>query len=311
VSPAPGQAFTEPKEPAIPAIAEPSAGPDCLIGIDIGGTWIKGAIVNLGNGTPVGRVHRLRTPAGGRVDEVAETLDQLIHELEDESPGHGDGPVGIAVPSIIQRGVARSAANMDEGWIGLDVQSYLRSRLGRPVCVVNDADAAGMAEVRYGAGRGNHGVVLVLTLGTGIGSALIVDGRLVPNVELGHLEVGGRKAESRASAVVRETEGLSWPEYAGRLQRYLAHVEFLFSPDLIIIGGGISACSNEYIPRLALRTPVLPAGLENSAGVVGAALQAYASAVDVGGESDVRYFGTDAAGWAGGGRKGLLHAGNR
>jgi polyphosphate glucokinase len=134
--------------------------------------------------------------------------------------------------------------------------------------------AAGEAEARYGAGAANQGVVLVLTLGTGIGSALIVDGRLVPNFELGHLEIDGSKAESKASAVIRENEGLGWVEYADRLQRYLSHVEFLFSPDLIIIGGGISACSHEYLPRLSLRAPVVPASLENSAGVVGAALQA-------------------------------------
>ena len=247
------------------------------IGIDVGGTWIKGAVVNIANGTLASGVRRLPTPSGGRVHDVADTVARLIEELEPESPGIANLAVGIAVPSIVHRGVARSAANMDSSWIGLDVQSYLESHLGRPVGVVNDADAAGEAEARYGAGAAKQGVVLVLTLGTGIGSALIVDGRLVPNVELGHLEIGGFKAESRASAVVRENEGLDWVEYAGRLQRYLAHVEFLFSPDLIIIGGGISACSHEYLPRLSLRTPVVPATLENSAGVVGAALQATAA----------------------------------
>ena len=231
------------------------SGLDFGIGIDVGGTWIKGAIINMGSGTPVGGVRRLRTPACGTVDAVANTLDQLIDELESESPGHSAPAVGVAIPSIVQHGVARSAANMDAGWIGLDVQAYLRERLGRPVCVVNDADAAGMAEAHYGVGKDKRGVVLVLTLGTGIGSALIVDGKLIPNFELGHLEIDGHKAESRASS----------------------HVEFLFSPDLIIIGGGISECSNEYLPRLSLRAPVIPASLENSAGVVGAALQAAAA----------------------------------
>jgi polyphosphate glucokinase len=201
-------------------------------------------------------------------------LDQLTCELAAANPEISIGAVGIAIPSIVQHGVARSAANMDQGWIGLDAEAFLSSRLGLPVSVVNDADAAGVAEARYGAGRDKPGVVLVLTLGTGIGSALIVDGALVPNFELGHLEIGGSKAETRASAVAREREGLGWPEYAQRLQQYLAHVEFLFSPDLIIIGGGISACSNEFLPRLSLRTPVIPACLENSAGVVGAALHA-------------------------------------
>jgi polyphosphate glucokinase len=244
------------------------------IGIDVGGTFIKGAVVDIVTGAPAGDVRRLSTPADGTPESVAGVLDQLINELAAASPEISIGTVGIAIPSIVQHGVARSAANMDQGWIGLDAEGYLSSRLGLPVSVVNDADAAGVAEARYGAGRDVKGVVLVLTLGTGIGSALIVDGRLVPNFELGHLELAGVKAETRASAVAREREGLGWPEYAGRLQQYLAHVEFLFSPDLIIIGGGISACSNEFLPGLSLRTPVIPARLENSAGVVGAALQA-------------------------------------
>lgn len=246
------------------------------LGIDVGGTWIKGAAVNLDSGIPAGAVRRLRTPAGGTVEAVADTLDRLLGELETQAPLSPDRPIGVAIPSIVRNGVAASAANMDRSWVGLDVRSFLEVRLGRAVCVVNDADAAGLAEVRYGAGQDVSGTVLVLTLGTGIGSALIVDGRLVPNLELGHLEVGGRKAESRASALARENEGLGWPEYAVRLQQYLQHVEFLFSPDLIILGGGISACSSEFLPRLSLRSPVVPAGLENSAGVVGAALYAAA-----------------------------------
>ncbi|MEV7636719.1 polyphosphate--glucose phosphotransferase [Pseudarthrobacter enclensis] len=250
------------------------------IGIDVGGTWIKGAAVDLATGVPVGGVRRVATPAGGTVAGVADALDRLVGELDATGgsavAGPAGLPVGVAIPSIVHRGVARSAANMDSSWIGLDVRSCLESRLGRPVTVVNDADAAGMAEARCGAGQDRTGVVLVLTLGTGIGSALVVDGRLVPNLELGHLEVDGSKAESKASAVARESEGLDWAGYAARLQRYLSHVEFLFSPDLIILGGGISACSQEYLPRLSLRTPVVPAALENSAGVVGAALYAAA-----------------------------------
>ncbi|WP_411375044.1 polyphosphate--glucose phosphotransferase [Arthrobacter sp. MPF02] len=248
--------------------------PDARVGIDVGGTWIKGALVNLETGAPAGEVLHLPTPAGGTVEAVADTLERLVGELG--APGTA---AGVAIPSIVQQGVAWSAANMDHSWVGLDVQAHLGARLGLPVSVVNDADAAGIAEARYGAGKGRGGVVLVLTLGTGIGSALIVDGTLVPNFELGHLEVAGYKAESVASAVVREREGLGWDEYAERLQQYLSHVEFLFSPDLIIVGGGISACSNEYLPRLSLRTPVVPAVLQNAAGVVGAALQSAASRV--------------------------------
>jgi polyphosphate glucokinase len=260
------------KPPATATADQPSES-GLRIGIDVGGTWIKGAIINLSSGTPISAVRHLPTPSGGAARAVANVLNQLLDELGSEMPGRTLGAVGVAIPSIVQHGVARSAANMDASWIGLDVEAYLTERLRLPVSVVNDADAAGLAEARYGAGKDTHGVVLVLTLGTGIGSALIVDGKLIPNFELGHLHIDGYKAESRASAVAREKEGLNWMEYAHRLQRYLSHVEFLLSPDLIIIGGGISACSDEYLPCLSLRTPVIPALLENSAGVVGAALQ--------------------------------------
>ena len=243
------------------------------IGIDVGGTWIKGATIDVTNGTPTGEVRHLPTPSDATPGAVADVLKQLINDLFGGSLGNTDLACGIAIPSIVRQGVAHSAANMDDSWIGVDVQAYLGARLGRPVCVVNDADAAGLAEARYGAGHNTHGLVLVLTLGTGIGSALIVNGKLVPNFELGHLEIDGNKAETRTSAVAREKEGLCWMEYAARLQRYLSHVEFLFSPDLIIIGGGISACSDAFLPHLRLNTPVIPADLKNSAGVVGAALQ--------------------------------------
>jgi len=174
----------------------------------------------------------------------------------------------------VQHGTTRSAANIDPGWIGLEADRFLAERLGCGAAVLNDADAAGLAEYRFGAGRGAPGVVLVVTLGTGIGSALFVDGRLVPNTELGHLEIDGTKAEARASAVARERDGVGWLEYAERLQRYLAHVEFLFSPDLVIVGGGISARSTDFLPHLDLRAQVVPAELRNAAGVVGAALHA-------------------------------------
>jgi polyphosphate glucokinase len=261
--------------PATP-VASSSTEANLRIGIDVGGTWIKGASIDMSTGTPTGEVRHLPTPSDGTPEEVAHVLNQIIDDLHCGSSGEADLAVGVAIPSIVQHGVARSAANLDDSWIGLDVQVYLEGQLRLPVCVVNDADAAGLAEAHYGAGRDKDGVVLVLTLGTGIGSALIVDGRLVPNFELGHLEVDGYKAESRASAVAREKDALNWMGYVSRLQQYLSHVEFLFSPDLIIIGGGISACSDEYMPHLILRTPVIPASLKNSAGVVGAALQAVA-----------------------------------
>ena len=184
----------------------------------------------------------------------------------------------MALPTIAREGVARSAANIDSTWIGLEVECFLTDRLGRPVHALNDADAAGLAEVRYGAGRGPEGrpargTVLVLLLGTGIGSALFVDGWLVPNLELGHLELADAKAETRASAVAREREHLDWPDYARRLQRYLSHLEFLLSPDLIVVGGAISARHEDFLPHLHLDTPIVPAQLSNAAGIIGAARQ--------------------------------------
>lgn len=262
-----------PLEP-VPAGSSGSSRRGYRIGIDIGGTGIKYGIVDTADGTVVGPVLHVPTPRPATPEAIADALAPLVAELSAGETGPpSDAPVGVALPAIVQHGTARSAANIDESWIGLDTDRFLTERLGRRTTVLNDADAAGLAEFRFGAGHGVPGVVLVLTLGTGIGSALIVDGRLVPNLELGHLEIGGVKAETRASAVARERDGLDWTEYAGRLQQYLAHVEFLFSPDLIIIGGGISARSADFLPHLDLRATVIPAELQNAAGVVGAALQ--------------------------------------
>jgi polyphosphate glucokinase len=257
------------------------------IGVDIGGTMIKYAVVDTAEGTPTTPVLQLPTPVPVTPQAVAEVLAVLVHQLSSRPQApHPDASVGVALPAIVRHGVARSAANIDSAWIGLNAERFLTDRLGRPVHVLNDADAAGLAEVRHGAGRGpdgrpTAGTVLVLTLGTGIGSALFVDGRLVPNLELGHLELDGVKAETRASAVAREREGLDWPEYARRLQRYLAHLEFLFSPDLLIVGGGISARHEDFLPHLHLDTPILPAQLRNAAGIIGAARHAYLAAPSV------------------------------
>ncbi|GER24388.1 polyphosphate glucokinase [Zafaria cholistanensis] len=245
------------------------------IGIDIGGTGTKGGIVDLDKGKLVGDRVRIPTPRPATPEALAETVGQIVAELSarpEAPPPHLS--VGVAFPAIIHHGVARSAANVDPAWIGTDVDALMTLRLGRPVQVVNDADAAGLAEARYGAGRGVAGTVLVLTLGTGIGSALIHNGVLVPNVELGHLELDGANAESRASASAREREELSWTEYAQRLQRYFSHVEFLFSPNLFVVGGGISKRSEDFLPHLTLATPVTTAALRNNAGIVGAALRA-------------------------------------
>lgn len=246
------------------------------IGVDVGGTLIKYAAVDMADGELTTPVLQRPTPVPATPDALAEQLVLIVQELaaSPQAP-HPEASVGVALPAIIRHGVARSAANIDDAWIGLDVHRFLTERLGRTVHVLNDADAAGLAELRYGAGRGTTGTVLVITLGTGIGSALFVDGKLVPNVELGHLELGGVDAEVRASAVAREREGLDWPDYAERLQQYFAHLEFLFSPDLIVVGGGISARHEDFLPRLRLDTRVVPAELRNAAGIIGAARHAY------------------------------------
>lgn len=249
--------------------------PNTVIGIDIGGTGIKGGIVDLVEGEIVGERFRVPTPQPSTPEAVAEVVAQIVAELSTRPGAPGpEVPVGVTFPAIIQHGIARSAANVDQSWVDTDVDGLFSKVLHRDVHVINDADAAGLAEVRYGAGKGVDGTVLVITLGTGIGSAFIFDGKLVPNAELGHLEIDGYDAETRASAVARERDGIGWDEYSVRLQRYFSHVEFLFSPELFIVGGGISKRSKEYLPGLNLRTRIIPAQLRNQAGIVGAALQA-------------------------------------
>lgn len=249
--------------------------PNTVIGIDIGGTGIKGGIVDLAAGEIVGDRYRVPTPQPSTPENVAEVVAHIVTELSTRANAPAaDVPIGVTFPAIIQHGIARSAANVDQSWVNTDVDGLFSKVLGRDVHVINDADAAGLAEVRYGAGKGVDGTVLVITLGTGIGSAFIFDGKLVPNAELGHLEIDGYDAETRASAVARERDGIDWDEYAVRLQRYFSHVEFLFSPELFIVGGGISKRSQEYLPGLNLRTRIIPAQLKNQAGIVGAALQA-------------------------------------
>lgn len=184
------------------------------------------------------------------------------------------GSVGITVPGVVRHGVVSSAANIDDSWIGTDADALFTAAIDRDVHVVNDADAAGLAEVRYGAAKGRSGLVLVTTLGTGIGSALVIDGVLVPNSELGHLEVDGHNAESRAANSAREREDLSMEEWARRLTRYYRTLEMLFSPDLFVVGGGISKRADEFLPLLEIETEIVPALLLNKAGIVGAALWA-------------------------------------
>ncbi|WP_207346257.1 polyphosphate--glucose phosphotransferase [Arthrobacter sp. E3] len=247
--------------------------PDSLrIGIDIGGTAIKYGVVDTATGTLSRPIAQQRTPQPANPAAIAEAVRAVVADVQSwETAPSQFAAVGVAFPAIIRQGIACSAANISDEWIGQKVEILLEEALQRPVRVINDADAAGLAETTRGAGKGHKGVVLILTLGTGIGSALMIDGKLVPNLELGHLEVGGLKAETTTSAVVRENEGLSWIEYSSRLQRYLSRVEFLFSPDLIIIGGGISVRYEEFLPQILLATPIRPAQLHNSAGVIGAA----------------------------------------
>jgi polyphosphate glucokinase len=236
------------------------------IGVDIGGTGIKGAHVDVGAGTFLADRVRLHTPAPATPDAIAGTVVSVLDQVEVE------GPVGLTLPAVIRDGVVETAANIDQTWIGTNAVELFAHATGRPVAVVNDADAAGIAEMRFGAGRGQQGVVVVVTLGTGIGSALFSDGTLVPNTELGHLPLHHGDAEDWAAESIREREELSWKEYAHRLQTYLTLLEKLLWPQLIIIGGGVSRKAEKFLPRIKLRTTVVPARLHNDAGIVGAAL---------------------------------------
>jgi len=242
--------------------------PDQAFGIDIGGSGIKGAIVHTATGELATERVRIPTPQPSTPDSVAAVVAQLVKQAE----WHGD--VGATFPAVIQHGVARSAANVDHSWIGTDVDAVFTKATGEEIIVLNDADAAGIAEARFGAAKDIAGVVILLTFGTGIGSALLVDGKLVPNTELGHLELDGHDAETRAAASVRDREKMPYKRWAKRVERYMAHVERLFTPDLFVVGGGVSKDADKWVPHLELHTPVKPAQLLNNAGIVGAAMAA-------------------------------------
>jgi polyphosphate glucokinase len=237
------------------------------IGIDIGGTGIKGALVDTKSGVLLSERLRYETPQGGSPKAIAKTLKDLIAQL----PGSAGLPVGICFPAVVQHGVTLSAANVSKEWIGLDADAMFEKELGREVHVINDADAAGIAEVKFGAARGQKGLVIVTTLGTGIGTALMFNGKLVPNAELGHLQIDGVDYESKAAYSAKERENLSWEEWAKRLQKYFSHLEALLTPDLFIVGGGVSKEHESYLPLLKLKTPIIPAENRNSAGILGAA----------------------------------------
>jgi polyphosphate glucokinase len=240
-------------------------------GIDIGGSGIKGCPVDLVAGRFAAERLRTPTPVPSTPTAVARVVADIVESF---GAAAGTGPIGVTFPAVIQRGVARTAANVDKSWIGTDVESLLQSTLGRPVRVVNDADAAGYSEVRFGAAKDATGTVFMATLGTGIGSALIVDGVLVPNTELGHLEVDGKDAETRAADSARERDNLSWQQWAKRLTRYFGAIEQLLWPDLIVVGGGVSKKADKFLPLIDVRAPIVPAQLRNDGGIVGAALLA-------------------------------------
>lgn len=237
-----------------------------VLGIDVGGTGIKGAPVDIRTGHLLADRHRIPTPQPATPDAVAGVVGELAKFFD------WTGPAGATFPAVIKRGVAQTASNVDHAWIGTDAAALFAQAIGGEVTVVNDADAAGIAEMRFGAGRGRDGVVIMVTLGTGIGSAVFLDGVLLPNTELGHLQIGGKDAEDLAAESVREHEDLSWKKWSKRLNRYLQTLEHLFSPDLFVIGGGISKKADKFIPRLELQTEIVPAELLNDAGIVGAAL---------------------------------------
>jgi polyphosphate glucokinase len=238
-----------------------------ILGVDIGGTGIKAAPVDVATGTLAAERVKRATPHPAEPDAVADIVRELV-------TGFGwKGPAGIAFPGVITDGITRTAANLEHAWVGLDASALFGRATGLQVSMINDADAAGLAEMRFGAGAGRRGTVLMLTFGTGIGSALFIDGILVPNTEFGHIEIRGKDAETRASEHAKELHDLTWEKWADRVDEYLKHMEALLSPGLFIVGGGISRKSDKFLPLLTgLTAPVVPAAMHNDAGIVGAAM---------------------------------------
>jgi polyphosphate glucokinase len=250
---------------------------DLAIGIDFGGSGIKGAVVDVRTGSLVGDRLRVPTPQPSVPREVVAVMDGLIRRLvEPWAPGEADGlPVGVGIPAAIRNGTTMTAANIDSAWKGFPAEREMSVVLKRTVAVGNDADVAGLAELRFGAGRGQLGLVIVLTIGTGVGSALFIDGRLVPNTEIGHLEMRGRDAEERVAESARDRLGLNWRDWAAGFDEYLHLLERLFWPDLFILGGGASKRADNYLPYVTAKTPIALATLRNNAGIVGGALIAH------------------------------------
>lgn len=244
------------------------AKPAHAFGVDVGGSGIKGGVVDLAAGDLVGERYRLDTPEPSTPDAVAKAIGEVVAEF------NFAGEVGVTFPAVIKDGVAMTASNVDKSWIGTDVRAAVGAQVPGPVEVINDADAAGLAEMRYGAAKGENGIVLMLTFGTGIGSALFYNGVLIPNTEFGHIEVNGHVGEHTAAAPVKESKGWSWEEWAHHVNRYLHTLEKVVWPDLIVVGGGVSRRAHKWLDLLDARSRIVPATLQNNAGIVGAALAA-------------------------------------
>ncbi len=244
-----------------------------ILGIDIGGSGIKGAPVETDTGELVTERFRIPTPTPSAPDAVADVVREIVKNFQ------WKGPIGCTFPAIVRRGVVESAANVDQAWIGVDGQKLVQKKTKCPTLFMNDADAAGVAEMQFGAGHGNKGVVIMLTLGTGIGSAIFYKGMLLPNTELGHIEIRGKDAELRASDRIRQEKNLDWGDWGERVNEYVQRVEYLFSPDLFIIGGGVSKKADKFLPFIhPAHAQIVPAQLLNDAGIVGAAMAASALA---------------------------------
>jgi len=242
------------------------------LGIDVGGSGVKGAIINLASGRIASDRYRVKTPQPATPRALSKAVQRVIKHFG------WRGRVGVGMPGPVKGGVLMLANNLDKSWSGVRAHEVFSRATGLPITVLNDADCAGLAELRFGAGKGKRGTVVVITLGTGIGSSIFLNGRLLPNTELGQFELKGKRAEEHAAARVRKTQNLSWEKYAKRLQQYFDAVEMLFWPDLIIVGGGISRKARKFIPKLKLHSKIVPAALKNEAGIIGAALSAQRTA---------------------------------
>ncbi|MCK4893164.1 MAG: ROK family protein [Calditrichia bacterium] len=239
-----------------------------ILGIDIGGSGLKASIVEIESGKLITERERIPTPRPANPDSVAKTVSKLVKKFD------WSGPVGCGFPAVVQNGIVRTASNIDKSWIGTDVKTLFQERTGRPFCVINDADAAGIAEMTFGAGKNKNGSVVIITVGTGIGSSFFIEGQLFPNTEFGQFQMNGKIAEKYAADATRKEMNLSWKKWGKRFNDYLQHLHFLLWPDLIILGGGISKKFEKYSQFLHINTEIVPAQLLNDAGIIGAAVAA-------------------------------------